>query len=152
MNSYTEQLNHSSYICCGSGEPCQGKPWITLRCDRWDDVTGPVTFSSYLHYRNNLDKIPRDHFHLIQNKEDFNEIRPVIHQPVSNEFIFLTETEINDLTNEQYSQYKLDYEEACFLNETKSRVYEEGLHNDEYTRSIEEAEDTDELDLYSDDY
>ena len=99
MKSYTEQLNHSSYICCGSGEPCQGKPWITLHCDRWDDVTGPVTFSSYLHYRNNLDKIPQDHFHLIQNKEDFNEIRPVIHQPVSNEFIFLTETEINDLTN-----------------------------------------------------
>tara|TARA_B100000035_G_scaffold301921_1_gene298994 strand:+ start:681 stop:950 length:270 start_codon:yes stop_codon:yes gene_type:complete len=89
---------------------------------------------------------------LIQNKEDFNEIRPVLHQPVSNEFIFLTETEINDLTNEQYSQYKLDYEEACFLNETKSRVYEEGLHNDEYTRSIEEAEDSDEHGIYSDDY
>ena len=37
-----------SYICSGNGETYEGEPWMTLNYERWDNIRGPVTFSSYL--------------------------------------------------------------------------------------------------------
>ena len=143
----------STYICAGSGKMCEGKPWITIQSERWDNVQGPVTFSSYLDYRHNLDKIPANHFHLIVNKEDFNEPRPQVYNSSTEpNFTFLTETEINQLSDEQYQQYKLDYEEASMFQGTRTQVHEEGLINDIYTKYIENEFDTSEDSSSIDDY
>ena len=42
------------------------------------------------------------------------------------------------MTNEQYEQYKLDYEEECLLNQIRSDIHQEGIDNDAYTQFIEE--------------
>lgn len=141
-----------SYVCSGNGETYEGKPWMTLNYERWDNIRGPVTFSSYLEYKNSLDKIPKRHFELIVNKEDFNHIRPVIKQPQVEKFIFLTETEMNLLTNEQYKQYIQDYEEESMFNQTRTDIYQEGLLNDEYVKHIEENCNSDEDSSSIDDY
>ena len=142
-----------SYICSGNGKEYTGKPWMTLTMDRWDDLNGPVTFSSYLEYRYNLNKLPKQHFDLIENKEDFNHIRPIVVQPqVEPRFEFLTETEINLMTNEQYEQYKLDYEEECLLNQIRSDIHQEGIDNDAYTQFIEEDYHSEEDSTSVDDY
>lgn len=141
-----------SYICSGNGESYEGKPWMTLNIDRWDNLKGPVTFSSYLEYKRNLDKIPKKHMNLVENKEDFNYIAPIVNQTKEDSFVFLTETEINELSNEEYNNYKINYEENCMLNNTKHLIHEENIRNDNYIRMIEETIDTDEESLDVDDY
>lgn len=136
-----------SYICAGSQTKFEGKPWITIDMPRWDQIPGPVTFSSYLTYRHNLDKLPHKHFELVVNKEDFNHIRPVISTPRKTEFRILTEGEIDLLTQSEYSQYKLDYEEQSCFNGIQDYVYESTLQNEEY---IEQT--SDETDSGIDDY
>ena len=106
-----------TYICSGNGKTYEGKPWMTLNMNRWDNIPGPVKLSSYLTYKQSLDKIPKKHFNLIENKEDFNHITPHSKLPIQDDFIVLTETEINQLTNEQYAQYKIDYEVESLLEE-----------------------------------
>ena len=141
-----------SYICSGNGETYEGKPWMTLNMNRWDDLKGNVTFSSYLEYRRNLDKIPKRHMDIVVNKEDFNYIAPVVIQPKEDTFTFLTETELNELSNEQYKNYKIEYEENSMLNNTKHLIHEENIQNDNYTRMLEETVDTEEESLTGDDY
>lgn len=96
-----------TYICSYTGKECEGEPWMTLSISRWDNLSGPVTFSSYLSYIYSMDKIPKYHHELVENKEDFNYLFPIIHkQGESNGYTILTETEINELSNEQYQRYK----------------------------------------------
>ena len=135
--TYTmESINN--YTCSGNGETFQGKPWISLNIKRWDDLDGPVTFSSYLEYKGNLDKLPRRHFNLVLNKEDFNEPRPIIHKPKQETFNFLTETEIKDMTNDEYNNYKQELSDFSMMNPIRSEIYFEQMANDNYTREIEE--------------
>lgn len=141
----------NKYTCSGSGALCEGKPWISLNLNRWDDVKGPVTFSSYLEYRGNLNKLPKQHFDLIINKEDFNEPRPVIHRPQVETFNFLTETEMDALTNEEYRQYTQDLNDYFIMNPIRSEIYLEQMSNDSYARNLEESYSTDE-DVDFDDY
>ena len=141
----------NKYTCSGSGAICEGKPWISIKSNRWDELDGPVTFSSYLEYKNNLDKIPRKHFDLIINKEDFNEPRPIIHRPQVETFNFLTETEMDALTNEEYRQYTQDLSDYFMMNPIRSEIYLEQINNDSYARNLEEHYSTDE-DVELDDY
>mgnify|MGYP001170946103 CR=1 FL=1 len=133
----------TKYICSGTQKEFMGKPWISIQSNRWDDVNGPVTFSSYLEYKANLDKLPVKHYDLIINKEDFNEPRPVIvtHKKPST-FNFLTETEINELTHEQFLKYRDELGEQFLLNPVRSSIYEESMLNDAYTQSIEDEYDS----------
>lgn len=141
----------NKYICSGNGKPYEGKPWITIKCDRWDEINGPVKFSSYLEYKYNLDKLPKTHFHLIHNIEDFSEPRPVLHQPYQELFQFLTETEINSLTDEEYCNYKDNLEYYFMMNPIRSQIYEESMNNDNYSRSIEDSYSSDDDSYLSDD-
>lgn len=96
-----------TYICSYTGKECEGEPWMTLSISRWDNLPGPVTFSSYLSYIYSMDKIPKYHHEFVENKEDFDYLFPIIHkQDESNGYPMLTETEINELSNEQYQRYK----------------------------------------------
>ena len=121
-----------SYVCSACNKTYEGKAWITINTEK------TVITCSYLCYKKCLDHIPKKHFHLIQNMEDFNEPRPVFHtQPPEPPFQFLTETEINKLTDEEYYRYKLDLDEHCLLNPARSQVYHEGLENDAHALALE---------------
>lgn len=127
-----------SYTCSGNGKQYEGKPWLTLTMDRWDGIPGEVTFSSYLEYRKCKDKIPESHFQLVKNKEDFNYLFPRVRvKPANETFNFLTETEINRLTNEQYRQYKLRMDDYYLLNPNRAEIEESNLRDDEYVRELE---------------
>ena len=140
-----------SYICSGNGKQYEGKPWMTLTMDRWDGIPGKVTFSSYLEYRKSKDKIPERHFQLVENKEDFNYLLPRVRVKQDNKtFQFLTETEINRLTNEEYRQYKLNMDDYYLLNPARAEIEESNLRDDEYVRELETTMST--TDEESDDY
>jgi len=140
-----------SYTCSGNGKQYEGKPWMTLTMDRWDGIPGKVTFSSYLEYRKCKDKIPERHFQLVENKEDFNYLFPRVKVKQDNKtFQFLTETEINRLTNEEYRQYKLNMDDYYLLNPARAEIEESNLRDDEYVRELETTMST--TDEESDDY
>ena len=142
---------HSNKYCCsGCSQYFEGKPWISISMKRWDECSGPVTFSSYLEYKKHLNKLPKKHFDLIINKEDFNEPRPVIEEKKEADFPFLTETEINDLSYDQYRQYKIDLHDYFLMNPIKLQIYDELINNDAYTRSIEEEYTSEEDDIMDD--
>ena len=137
----------SHYICCGTNTQWEGKPWITIDMKRWDGIPGPIVFSSYLEYKLNLMKLPKQHFDLVLNKEDFQHIRPILHTRNEDDFPYLTETEINRLSDEQYRQYKEDLSETYLLNPERASVYENGIQD---VFVSDESSDSDEL--LNDDY
>lgn len=127
-----------SYTCIGTGKVVEGKPWITINMDRWDGISGPVTFSSYIAYNNSLEKIPKQHIHLVENKEDFNYLLPIVtKQSKSESFNFLTETEINKLTNEEYRTYKEKLQEYYLLNPNRTEIEVTAMEDDAYQRELE---------------
>ena len=127
-----------SYTCSGNGKQYEGKPWMSLTMDRWDGISGKVTFSSYLEYKKCLDKIPESHFQLVENKEDFNYLLPRVKvKPANETFNFLTETEINRLTDEEYKQYKLNMGDHYLLNPARVEIEETNLEDDAYERELE---------------
>jgi len=125
-----------NYTCSECLKTQEGKPWISIQ-----DKENIIRTCSYLCYRRHLDYIPKKHFHLILNLEDFNEPRPVFAKPTKQEFQFLTETEINELSNEHYHNYKDDLDEQFLLNPIQSEVYHTGLLNDKHLQELEDEED-----------
>ena len=125
-----------NYICNECLETKEGKAWISIQ-----DKDKIIRNCSYLCYKRHLDHIPKKHLHLILNIEDFSEPRPVFIKPTKQQFHFLTETEINELTNEQYHDYKDDLDEQFLLNPIQSEVYHTGLINDKHVRELEEEEE-----------
>ena len=125
-----------NYICNECLETKEGKAWISIQ-----DKDKIIRNCSYLCYKRHLDHIPKKHLHLILNIEDFSEPRPVFIKPTKQQFQFLTETEINELTNEQYHDYKDDLDEQFLLNPIQSEVYHTGLINDKHVRELEEEEE-----------
>ena len=128
-----------SYTCSACKEPKEGKAWISIQ-----NSPNIIYACSYLCYKRHLDHIPKKHFHLILNLEDFNEPRPVFLKPKKKTFSFLTETEINELTNEGYREYKDDLDEQFLMDPIKSEVYHKGLEDDKHVKQLE-----DEFNVYS---
>jgi len=62
-------------------------------------------------------------------------------KPKYEPFNFLTETEINDLNNDEYTKYTDNLNEELLLNPLRSKVYYEQLENDAYERVVEEADE-----------
>jgi len=138
----------SKYTCYQCQLTKDGKPWITINFP--DNLFHAC---SYLCYKAASESLPKKHFDLIVNKEDFNEPRPVTVKPRSTpSFKFLTETEIYTLTNEQYRDYKDGIDEQFLLNPVQAEVYHENMRNDAYVRRLEETDyDSDEY-IHNDDY
>jgi len=127
-----------SYTCNGCCKSYEGKAWISIQ------APAEIIYAcSYLCYKGYLDHIPKRHFHLILNPEDFNEPRPVFLKPKKKTFNFLTETEINELTNEEYHTYKDDLDEQFIFNPVRSEVYHKGLEDDKHAKELEDEFNTD---------
>ena len=121
-----------NYTCNGCHDTKEGKAWMSIQ-----DKESVIHCCSYLCYKGHLEHIPKKHLHLILNPEDFNEPRPTFTQPTKETFNFLTETEINELSNEQYHNYTDELDEQFLLNPVKSEVYHSGLKDDKHTEELE---------------
>ena len=127
-----------NYICNECLETKEGQAWISIQ-----DKDQIIRTCSYLCYKRHLDHIPKKHLHLILNIEDFNhDPRPVHAEPTNQTFRFLTETEINELSNEQYHNYKDDIDEQFLLNPIQSEVYHAGLLNDKHVQELEDEDES----------
>jgi len=136
-----------NYTCNRCHDTKEGKAWISIQ-----DKESVIYCCSYLCYKGHLEHIPRKHLHLILNPEDFNEPRPTFTQPTKETFNFLTETEINELSNEQYHDYKDDLDEQFLLNPIQSEVYHTGLIDDKHVRELEEEYESLSEEELGDDY
>ena len=98
-------MDTSRYVCSKCSSECDGKPWITITFP--NQTFKACSYLCYNYCREN--SLPRNHYELIKNKEDFSHPRPYSYKNDKlQEFTILTETEINQLSDEQYSQYKDD--------------------------------------------
>jgi hypothetical protein len=127
----------TTYTCNSCNCIKDGKPWISV------NFPNKTYYScSYLCNRKMEDVLPKNYYPLIINKEDFNEPMPVMRsKPKYEPFNFLTETEINDLNNDEYTKYTDNLNEELLLNPLRSKVYYEQLENDAYERVVEEADE-----------
>jgi hypothetical protein len=66
--------------------------------------------------------------------------------------VFLTETEINSLNNDEYTTYTTNLDEELLLNPLRSTVYYEQLENDAYEKAIELDDGSSSEDNHEDDY
>ena len=126
-----------SQICNKCNKTIDGKPWITIQFS--ENIFNACSYLCYNHCRKYV--LPKDHFYLIVNKEDFNHPRPITHKPQSNEFKLLTETEINELTNDEYRRYKEDFADNHLLNPNEWELYQDNLQYENSIRLIEDEED-----------
>jgi hypothetical protein len=78
-------------------------------------------------------------------------ILPIRKQIVISPFIFLTDTEINDLSSTEYIKYNEDVDDQFLLNPIRSEVHYTNIENDKHVKSIEDKF-TCHSDTESDDY
>ena len=138
----------ATYTCSSCHCVKEGKPWITI------DFPGNLYHScSYSCIRKMDDILPKGYYDLIVNKEDFNEPMPVIRtKPKYEPFNFLTDTEINKMSTEEYAKYEENVDEQFLLNPTRSKVYYEQLENEEHERMIENESSGSSEEAVYDDY
>ncbi len=139
-----------SYICNKCNNNFEGKAWITINFP--ENIFNACSYLCYNHCRKYV--LPKDHFDLIVNKEDFNHPRPLTHKPESdNQFKILTETEINSLSNEEYRKYKEDFHDNHLFNPNEWILYQEYLQEEKKQSLMETYDYYSEDDIVnSDDY
>lgn len=94
-------------------------------------------YCSYDCYKIMPSIIPTHHIYKCL-KEEHNEkvILPVTIKKQA--FSFLTETAINELTNEEYTDYKLEVDEQFLLNPTNGVLYYDSINSDKALKKFEE--------------
>ena len=138
----------ATYTCGSCQCVKEGKPWITI------NFPGNLYHACSYSCNRKMDNVlPKGYYDLIVNKEDFNEPMPVIRtKPKYEPFNFLTDTEINNMSSEEYSKYKENIDEQFLLNPIRSKVYYEQLENEEHERIIENESSDSSEEVGYDDY
>ena len=138
----------STYICNKCNSKYEGKPWITIQFP--ENTFKACSYLCYNHCRKFV--LPKDHFDLIVNKEDFNHPRPITHKPDNSyDFKFLTETEINQLSNDDYRRYKEEFQDHHLLQPNQWEIYNDNLTDQARLRDLELDEYSDD-EIFNDDY
>ena len=109
------------------------KGWVTTSYK-----ASTYCYCSYECYKKMPTIIPTQHIYKCLEVDNPDPIIVPLTRKDINSFTILTETEINQLTNDEYKNYKLDLEEENLLNPIKSQVYHEGLENDKKQRELED--------------
>lgn len=148
LENMSKEETIATYTCRSCNCIKEGKPWISV-----DFPKGVYHSCSYSCNRKMDDILPKGYYPLIINKEDFSEPMPVIRtKPKYQPFNFLTDTEINNLSNEEYTKYEENLDTEFLLNPTRSKVYYEQLENNDYERMIENESSDSSEDVVCDDY
>ena len=140
-------MNYKCYTC-----KKETKGWVKVSqysCSEFN------TYCSYDCYKMNPVIVPQGPvYKSLKENSAYPLIIPSINIEKENKFIFLSEEELNQLTNEEYYSYEVNLEEHCLLNSVKSDIYYTGIQYDKHEKYLEkyfnESQSMD--DLKVDDY
>jgi len=128
------------------------EPWMTIRDESSGPEVGPEVGSgaqcsylcSYLCYRKGRDKYPKNLWSLVQNKEDFQGIRPTqTLQLPEKSFQFLRHDDLLQLSDAEVDHYYDNLRDQVALNPQISVVQEEEEEReDRRIRELEEEWET----------
>ena len=144
-------MNKSCYTC-----DKDTKGWATVSNY---SSKGSTTYCSYDCYKENPMIVPSEAYYksTSANNDDTDDNEHVI-IPVTNyedkndNFIFLSETDINQLTSQGYSSYKQHLEEYFCMNPHASEIYHTNLENDKREKELEDEFNESDTEDESDDY
>jgi len=119
----------NTYICSDCSDSFN-KGWVTIKKD---DETH--TFCCFDSYQSNPILVP--------TKSVFTDMDEPVLIPMKQckpeeLFKFLTDTEIKELTDEEYNEYTLGVDEQFILNPIQSEVYHTGVQNDRHAQLLED--------------
>ena len=141
MSYQCRRCHQCSKPCSEQSEDTLGRksdPWMTI--DNEGDITH---LCSYLCYRKGRDKYPKKLWPLIQNKDDFDDIRPIHSlQLVKKSFQFLNYDELLQLSEEELDEYYDNLDHHTTLNPQISEVHHDQEREDRRVKELEEEWDT----------
>jgi hypothetical protein len=134
--------------CCHN--MCE-ESWMIIKNDNLILDTEGYRAPKFIHYCSYLcsvgdrQNLPKNIWHLVQNKEDFNKDPRPITLRQKKQFHYLTYVELQTMTDEEKYNYYQEKDEQ--LDARKNNLYDELEREDEYTSQIENQSD----DNYSND-
>jgi len=120
----------NTYICLDCNHTFN-KGWVTIAQD--DELH---TFCCYPCYQNNPILVPTKAKYKSTGLEKV--ILPVPKKIEFSPFIFLTDTEIKDLSPTEYIKYNEEVDDQFLLNPIKSEVHYTNIENEKHVKNIEE--------------
>ena len=133
----------NTYVCLDCNDTFN-KGWTTL------SHGGELhTFCCYPTYKNNPILLPTKSIFKSTGKEKV--IQPISNEIMVSPFIFLSDTEITDLSHTEYIKYNEGLDEQFLLNPIKSEVHYTNIENDKHVKEIEgqfSSSSDDDLDDY----
>ena len=123
----------NTYICSDCSDSFN-KGWVTIKKD---DETH--TFCCFDSYQSNPILVPtKSVFTATDEPTDEPPLIPMKQCKQEETFKFLTDTEIKELTDEEYNEYTLGVDEQFILNPIQSEVYHVGVQNDRHAQLLED--------------
>jgi len=120
----------NTYVCLDCNDSFK-EGWATI------SHNGELhTFCCYPSYQNNPVLVPTQAKFKSTGKEKV--IQPVPNKIEISPFIFLTDTEITDLSHTEYIKYNEDVDDQFLLNPIKSEVHFTNIANDKHVKNIED--------------
>ena len=130
---------------CGKSKE---RSWIILKNAGLKDTNEKfLHYCSYLCYTGCKAELPKNVGRLVENKEDFNDLRPVL-KPRKKEFHMLTFHEIKELSETQKETYYKEMDNHFILNPSLYQLYEDEYQEDARIYDMECCDDS----LSDDDY
>jgi hypothetical protein len=124
------------------------KPWMTIHNGSASEASeaseAPCSYlCSYLCYRRGRDKYPKNLWPLVQNKEDFQDIRPIQNlQPAENPFQFLRHEDLLQMSDAEVDHYYDNRHNQVTMNPLSGVQEEEEEREDMRVRELEEELET----------
>jgi hypothetical protein len=124
------------------------KPWMTIHNGSASEASeaseAPCSYlCSYLCYRRGRDKYPKNLWSLVQNKEDFQDIRPIQNlQSAEKSFQFLRHDDLLQMSDAEVDHYYDNLHNQVTLNPQISEVHHEEEREDRRVRELEEEWET----------
>ena len=137
----TEQVRTNQCSVCTVCGKSKEKSWIILKNVGLKNTDEKfLHYCSYLCYTGCKAELPKKVWHLVENKEDFNDLRPVL-KPRKKEFHLLTFHEIQELSETQKDTYYKEMDNHFVINPSLYQVYEDEYKEDARIHDMECCDD-----------
>jgi hypothetical protein len=128
-------------ICNDVCDKYDGKVWITLKNENYYDTYSPmIHYCSYLCHQRNKHHLPKDHWKNVMNKEDFDDLRPIVNSSQVKSFEYITYNEYIRLTDKEKERYDSQKEINLVMDREKYMFYTDIYEEDKRTSMIEADE------------
>jgi|TARA_B110000495_G_C22874182_1_gene509812 hypothetical protein len=123
-------MNKNTYVCLDCNDSFK-EGWATISHN--DELH---TFCCYPCYQSNPILVPTKAVFKSTGREKV--VQPICKQIEVSPFIFLTETEITDLSPTDYIKYNEEVDNQFLLNPIQMEVHYTNIRNDMHTKTIED--------------